>query len=148
MNPLENRLSADGQTLFVSSSGTNEVRKYNATTGAFIGLAAGSPRVGPVGQLVLPNGPEMLVTGWQSNTIFKFAADGSNTYLGAFTTGGTLNRPNNLALLTVPEPASCALILSALPFVLRYTARPRRDRRGGPARQNSRERGTHGQEQQ
>ena len=122
--PLENRLSADGQTLYISSYNSNEVRKYDVSTGSFLGLAAGSPLVGPVGQLVLPNGTEMLVTGWQSNTIFKFSADGNNTYLGTFTTGGTLSRPNNIALLNIPEPA----MLGVLPFAFMFFCRARRVR--------------------
>jgi DNA-binding beta-propeller fold protein YncE len=117
-NPLENRLSADGQTLFVSSYGTNEVRKYSTTTGAFLGLAASTPLVGPVGQLVLPNGQDMLVTGWQANTIYKFDAT-TGASKGIFTTGGSLNHPNNLALLNIPEPCGIALTTSGVALLIR-----------------------------
>lgn len=117
-NPLENRLSADGLTLYVSSYGTNEVRKYSMTDGSFLGLAAGAPLIGPVGQLVLPGGQDLLVTGWQSNTIYKFDAS-TGVSKGIFTTGEFLNRPNNLALLNIPEPSRIALIASGALFLRR-----------------------------
>ena len=119
-----------GWASFVSSYGTNEVRKYDANTGTFLGLAASSPINGPVGHVVLPGGTEMLVTGWQANTIYRFSAT-SNTFIGTFTTGAPLSRPNNLALLTIPEPTSAIALalLSSFALVLRYT--PRRDTRGG-----------------
>lgn len=116
-SPLENRLSPDGQTLFVSSYGTNEVRKYDANTGTFLGLAASSPLNGPVGHVVLPGGTEMLVTGWQANTIYRFSAT-SNSFLGTFTTGAPLSRPNNLTLLTIPEPAGAISIALLSSFAL------------------------------
>ncbi|CAN5475436.1 hypothetical protein BH09PLA1_BH09PLA1_05980 [soil metagenome] len=118
--PLENRLSADGQTLYVSSYSTNEVRTYDVATGAFLGLAAGSPLIGPVGQLLLPGGTDLLVAGWQSNTIYKFDAN-TGASKGIFTTGGFLNRPNNLTILNIPEPpfASVALTIGALPIIRR-----------------------------
>ena len=121
-NPLENRLSADGQTLYVSSYGTNQVRTYNVSDGAFLGLAAGAPLVGPVGQLVLPGGQDLLVTGWQSNTIFRFDAN-TGVSKGVFTSGGFLNRPNNLALLNIPEPTGASMFSLAL--VARVVARRR-----------------------
>jgi hypothetical protein len=122
-NPLENRLSADEQTLFVSSYGSNEVRTYDANTGTFLGLAAGNPLVGPVGQLVLPGTSTMLVTGWQSNTIYKFGANGG-TFQGVFSTGSPLARPNNLALLNIPEP----IMLNILPLVMLIFGRTTRTR--------------------
>jgi WD40 repeat protein len=119
-NPLENRLSADEQTLFVSSYGTNEVREYRVSDGAFLGLAAGSPLIGPVGQLVLPGTNTMLVSGWQSNTIYKYDVN-SGTYLGVFNSGSPLNRPNNLTILNIPEPATAGLICSVLMVAFGYT---------------------------
>jgi hypothetical protein len=109
-------------TLYVSSYGSNEIRKYSTADGSFLGLAAGNPLIGPVGHLVLPDTNTMLVTGWQSNTIYKFDAT-SGASLGVFNSGPPLNRPNNLAILNIPEPASATLSLASLALILGYTRR-------------------------
>lgn len=119
-NPLENRLSADGQTLFVSSYGSNEVRTYDVNSGSFLGLAAGNPLIGPVGQLLLPGTNTMLVTGWQSNTIYKFDAT-SGASQGVFASGSPLARPNNLTILNIPEPVTVGYVGSMFAIVLGYT---------------------------
>ena len=119
--PLENRLSADGSTLFVSSFGTSEVRKYSMPGGAYLGNFASAPLNGSVGQVVMPNGAEVLVSSWNNSAIYRFGAD-SGAFLGTFTSGGPLNHPNNLAILTVPEPGS---IGAAATGVLMLIARAR-----------------------
>jgi len=104
--PLQNRLSEDGSTLFVSSYGTNEIRKY--TAGGFVGTFAPSPLSGPVGQLVLPNG-DVVVSSWNNSALLRFDGTGDH-YLGVFSAADGLDHPNNLALLNVPEPSAAAAV--------------------------------------
>jgi DNA-binding beta-propeller fold protein YncE len=118
--PLQNRLTDDGTTLVVSSYGTSQVRKYSATTGAFIGTFAASPLNGPVGQLVLPNG-DVIVSSWNNSSLLRFNNSGDQ-YLGIFSQGDGLDHPNNLVLLNVPEPS----VLAALGVIAGIlAARPR-----------------------
>lgn len=102
---LEHRLSPDGQTLFVSSFGSNEIRTYAVATGQYLGNLAAAPLNGPVGQLVLPDG-SVLVSSWNDSSIYRFSGNGQ--YLGVFASGGNLDHPNNMALVRIPEPAAGA----------------------------------------
>jgi DNA-binding beta-propeller fold protein YncE len=123
-SPLEHRLSADGETIFVSSFGTNSIRKYDKDTGAYLGDFASGPLRGPVGQLPLPDG-SLLVSSWNNSTIYRFDLE-SGELIGTFTAGGGgLNRPNNMTLL-VPEPSSMLVAIGlAVAALRRRRAEPR-----------------------
>jgi sugar lactone lactonase YvrE len=116
---LEHRLSPDGTELFVSSFGTNSIRKYSVETGAFLGDFATGPLRGPVGQLVMPDGT-LLVSSWNNSQIYRLDLQ-SGALIGTFASGGAgtvLDHPNNMAIL-VPEPGTVAIVACAAMALVR-----------------------------
>jgi hypothetical protein len=94
-------------------------------SGAFLGnFIVAPPLNGPVGQLAMPDG-SLLVSSWNDSAIYRYDR-ATGALLGTFTQGGSLNHPNNMVILPVPEPR-VALSVSALALAPRM-ARPRRKR--------------------
>ncbi len=85
------------QEWLVSSSGTNEVLRYDAVTGSFVGIAAqGGGLNTPAGLTLNPNNGQLLVVGAQNNAVLQFNPL-TSAFLGTFTSGGTLTIPDGLS---------------------------------------------------
>jgi hypothetical protein len=67
---------------------------------------------------MLPDNGGLLVSSWNDSSIYRIDAT-SGEYLGVFTSFGFLDHPNNLALLTVPEPFISASVLLLLMCIRR-----------------------------
>ena len=72
--------------LYVASSGTNQVLKYNAQTGAYVGVAASAGLARPTDVKFGPDGLMYVLSGG-NNRILRFTASG--TYVDDFVPAGT-----------------------------------------------------------
>lgn len=82
--------------LFVSSSSTNSVLRYNGNTGAFIdNFASGGGLNSPAGLAINPIGGNLLVAGTGNNNVRQFNIN-TGTSMGNFTSGGSLMGPDGM----------------------------------------------------
>jgi streptogramin lyase len=82
-------------SLYVSSFNTNEVKRYNAATGAFVSDFASGGGLGlPAGLTFGPDG-DLYVSSPASNNVLRY--DGATgALIGAFASGGGMNNPQGL----------------------------------------------------
>jgi DNA-binding beta-propeller fold protein YncE len=75
-----------GSYLYVASTGSNQILKYNAQTGAYVGVAASTGVSGPKGVKFGPDGL-MYVASASNNRILRFTASG--TYVDDYVPAGS-----------------------------------------------------------
>lgn len=89
------QLPAIATDLLVGGFNSNQIIRYNAATGARIGvIAAGDSLDGPTGIAAGPNG-KLFVAGFNTNAILAYYG-GSGTALGVFAFGGGLDGPGDI----------------------------------------------------
>jgi DNA-binding beta-propeller fold protein YncE len=75
--PEEIALDPGGAYLYVASSGTNQVLKYNASTGAYVGVAASSGVSGPDGIAFGPSDGLLYIDNRGNNRILRSTENGT-----------------------------------------------------------------------
>jgi len=90
-NPLAHLIGPDGR-LYVSNEGDNNVTRYNAETGADLGVfASGGGLSSPEGATFGPDG-HLYVAGWTNSNVLRF--DGSSgVFIDTFTSGTAVTAP-------------------------------------------------------
>ncbi len=89
-------LPASAQQLFVTSYNTNQIKKYDPSTGSFLGNIGGAELVNPLSIAASPGG-DLFVIGDGDTRVLRY--DGSTgAYKGVFATG--LSLPEDFALWT------------------------------------------------
>src|SRR5262249_17916840 len=90
--------------LYVASSGTNQVLKYNAATGAYIGVVASTRLSSPHDVRFGPDGP-MYVSSGGNHRILRYTANGS--YLDDFVPAGSGGMVNPHLMTFGPDGDLC-----------------------------------------
>ena len=99
--------------LLVSSTFTNDVKRYNGTTGAFIdNFASGGGLDGSIGLAFGPDG-NLYVGSFYTDSVKRY--DGTTgAFIDDFASGGGLDGTGELIFSPVPEPAAIATGLLCL----------------------------------
>ena len=101
--------------LLVSSFATDQVKRYNGTTGAFIdNFASGGGLDGPIG-LVRGTDGNLYVSSFLTDQVKRYNGT-TGAFIDTFASGGGLDGPGGLVFTpeVVPEPATLALLALGL----------------------------------
>ena len=100
-------IAISGNNLFVSAYDGTTVGEYNATTGALIDNTFISGLANP--QSLAVSGNDLYVANFDNNTVGEYDAT-SGALIAGWTSPTGLNGPVGLAVGSVPEPGSAALL--------------------------------------
>jgi DNA-binding beta-propeller fold protein YncE len=102
--------------LYVSSTATNQVLRFNGTTGAFVDVfASGGGLTGPYGLAFGPDG-NLYVSSVYTNQVLRYNGT-TGAFVDIFASGGGLNFPTFLTFTPaapIPEPATSVVLVTAL----------------------------------
>ena len=104
-----------GNVLYVVSHGTNEIKRYNASTGAFIDnfVSAGSGGLSGPSEFTFGPDGNLYVSSFNTNQVDEY--NGANgAFLRNFASGGGLSGPKGFVFLpaAVPEPSALVVLFA------------------------------------
>ncbi|MDX1529951.1 MAG: T9SS type A sorting domain-containing protein [Rhodothermales bacterium] len=93
------RAQDTGGDFLVSSRGTNSVKRYDRTTGAYVGefVAPGSGGLSFTQEVLYGPDDHLLVTGLNNEHVLKYDGE-TGAFIAAFTSGYELERPTKMSL--------------------------------------------------